>query len=586
MAKAKPKKLYPSDVADMAPAAGQQPIAPPLPPPQLPEAPVDEEPDDDGGEADTLHVPDVIHSESDIIKASQMAMYLVSFAKKKAESINLYEPLPEQSDFHACTAKQRLIRGSNRAGKSIAAAMECARAVTGKDPYNKYPKTNGIAFIVGKDGKEVGRVLYRYLFRAGSFKIIRDEETKLWRTYRPWQDMHRLSELRLSPPLIPPRFIDSIAWENKKGNVPSLVTLRNGWEMHFFSSLGKPPTGSAIDFCWFDEEVVDPEWMPECMARLVDRGGKFVWSATPQIGTEHLYELHEKAEKGSETVKEFRLLLDDNPYISSADKKEFKDTLSEDAIRVRYYGEYARAGLRVYPEFSEYQHGVPWFDIPKSWTRCMVVDPGRQVCAVLFAAVPPEEEKGNKVYVYDELYIEDCSADIFGERVAAAIGSDVMYAFLIDSRAGRVDEMGSGKNIEQQYSDALRKRRVSSVKTGSGFYWASDDVTGGIEAVRAWLRMREDGPKLCYFRDKCPKLEWEIKRYQYKQDKDGVTEHPRQKNCHMMDNLRYLAMYDPQHVTMPISKPEKSAVIKILEDRARKRKQQDGKLKINLGPGK
>ena len=120
--------------------------------------------------------------------------------------------------------------------------------MTGQDPHGKYPKKNGTAFLVGKDLKHVGKVLYDKLFVPGAFKVIRDKATGRWRAFRPWipDDAAREEEARRAPSLIPQRLIAEIAWENKKENVPSIVRLSNGWNLHFFSSLGKPPQGSPI----------------------------------------------------------------------------------------------------------------------------------------------------------------------------------------------------------------------------------------------------------------------------------------------------------------------------------------------------
>ena len=64
--------------------------------------------------------------------------------ERKVEALKLYRPNPNQEAFHACTASEVLVIGGNRSGKSLCTFVEDARAVTGQDPYNKYPKENGI----------------------------------------------------------------------------------------------------------------------------------------------------------------------------------------------------------------------------------------------------------------------------------------------------------------------------------------------------------------------------------------------------------------------------------------------------------
>ena len=57
------------------------------------------------------------------------------------------------------------MRAANRAGKTLSAAIEFARAVTGQDPHNKYPKTAGRAMIVCKNEKQCGEVIFKKLFK-------------------------------------------------------------------------------------------------------------------------------------------------------------------------------------------------------------------------------------------------------------------------------------------------------------------------------------------------------------------------------------------------------------------------------------
>src|SRR5262245_34655237 len=62
-------------------------------------------------------------------------------ARRQHEALKLYVPLPYQADFHASTAPERSLRASNRAGKTLAACVEVARAVTGQDHYGTYPQS-------------------------------------------------------------------------------------------------------------------------------------------------------------------------------------------------------------------------------------------------------------------------------------------------------------------------------------------------------------------------------------------------------------------------------------------------------------
>lgn len=512
-------------------------------------------------------------------------------ARRNMEALSLYEPLPSQGAFHASLSSERLLRGSNRGGKTLPAAVEVARAVTGQDPSRKYPLTGGRCFCVGKDETHVGQVMWRKLGRAGAFQIIRDQSTGLWRSYRPWLDGGRASEVKPSPPLIPPRLIKSVSWYDKKEGIPKIVTLHNGWELVFYSSKGTPPNGADIDLAWFDEEIVVDEWYPEISARLLDRCGRFFWSATPQAGTEQLYVLHERATDPAlrdGKVEEFVVLLNDNPHISEEQKAAFVQKLSEDERKVRVGGEFIITSFRVYPEFQATVHCCDFFPVPGDWTRYAAIDPGHQVCAVVFLTVPPPEDqaRGRHVYVYDELYLRRCDADKFGKAMAERCQGQSMRMFLIDHQAGRQTEMASGETVEVQYSRSLRKHKVTSVAGGHAFAWPPSDLKAGIESVRDWLRIGEGGrPTLQILKDRCPNLLHELKYYHFRRQQNRITDEPEKKNNHAVDCLRYLAVSGLRYVRPRVSvKTDDSAVRAYRDKRKRKRDKSDGPM-VSLGPG-
>ncbi len=383
----------------------------------------------------------------------------------------------------------------------------------------------------------------------------------------------------------------TISWENKKENLPKLAILHNGWEIHFFSSNAKPPAGSAIDGCWLDEEIQDPDWYPEIAARLVDKEGEFFWSATPQAGTEQLFELHMRAEeqarwpKEQRLIEEFHFLIDENTHITDKQKQDFASKLSPDEFAVRILGEFALHSYRVYPEFNHTQFIVPFFVIPNNWTAYAAIDPGRQVCATLFMAIPPPDD-GDYGYLFDELYIHNCSAEIFAQAMADKCRGRTIEAFIIDRMESRKYETGSGRTIEEQYSDALERHKVKCERTGNFFTPGAADPKAGAEAVRAWLRARENaGPKLRVLSDRVPNFIFEMDRYRYKKDAKGtITDVPDDRGAvHLMACLRYLIQDEPVYREPKKGTPRESGIVKFARDLMKGSRKNDGIL--HLGPG-
>jgi hypothetical protein len=518
-----------------------------------------------------------------VLENEEFKGVLYEVIRRKSESLKLFIPMDEQERFFSCHSGERVALGGNRGGKTTVTCVEIARAVTGQDPYDKYPKESGKCILVGKDLQHCSKVFYEKLFLPGAFKVIRDEVTNEWRSYRPNDpaDQARSDEARKAPPLIPRRFydFDKIAWENKKDQIPKTIRLKNGWTMHFFSSIGSPPQGWDVDIVAFDEEIDHPLWYTEMAARLLDRrqknfltghvkSGKFIWSATPQAGTQQLYDLKCRGDElvaaalepseGMEPIEtpgisifEFGML--DNPWVGDEAKQEFIDKFrdNQDEVDVRVYGKFALLGTRVYSDFMpKGVHGIDSFPIPEEWTSYAIIDPGRQVCAVLFIAVPPpnSEWAGRKI-IYDELYIKRCDAKTFAKTFVKRVNGRPIEYGVIDHRAGRIHEMGSGKTHEEQYSAALKAEHFKFEKGGTSFVWSSDDVKAGIESVRSAMHIVDGKTELVVMREKCKNLLWEMERYSYRKLPSGVvTDEPIKLNDHACDDLRYAFMANLKYV--------------------------------------
>jgi hypothetical protein len=506
---------------------------------------------------------------------SQFEKLARELAARRLEAIRLYEPQDWQESFHQCEATNRIIRGGNRSGKTTAASVECARAALGRDPHGKYPdysdsEENMIIFVVGFDQRHIGRKLHRILFRAGAFWIIRDEETRRWRTFDPEGDAHREKQKKPAPPLIPPRAIKNISWVNKSQRVWDHVVLVNGTEIYAFPSRGEAPQGDAVDLYWIDEDIQDDNWVDEAHARLSDRKGKFMWSALPHSKNSGLLDMSQLAEEevkheGEPDTVEFVPSFSGNPYIDPEEKaKRIKEwsARGEDVVAVRDLGQFAANQWLVYHDFSMVTHGFDKSDleggrVPDDWCRYMVVDPGRTVCAVLFAALPPPASKyvkefGDFVLLYDELYLKQCNAKMFGENVERAARGTVFYEWIIDEHGGRVRDMAFGtKPIRAYYEEELKSRRMKSQSRGAKFVPGCDDIQLRVQAASEWLVIRNDGTtRLRVLKGALPTFEWEMQRYRKKVDQRTrlPTDEPDKKKSrvHLIDDFEYLAARDPK----------------------------------------
>lgn len=488
-----------------------------------------------------------------------------ALAERRMEALRIFEPLPQQKAFLGSKCRQRIAYGSNRATKTTACAVDCARIVTGQDPHKRCPEKNGICYIVARDGRALATVIYKKLFDRESFKMIRDEVTGRWRAFRPYMpgDKAREDEAKWAPPLIPERMVKKIAWFSKKERIPKLVILTNGWELHFFSGNAKAPKGVAVSLAWFDEEIPDTGWFAEIQARLLDRRGHFMWSATPEEGTDELLRLHERAEEefdkcmdaGTEpAIEEFFFLLEHNPHISDKDKQDFADSLTDEQKRVKVHGEFLQLGATCLPEFGD-MHVCQPFLIPANWTRFAYIDPGYDTTAVLFMAVPDPYDKAHAPYryFYDELYLRQCNPDMFGYHMKHRCEGQDFHAFLIDGHEAVKHYPTSPKSVIDIFSDALKEHGVRSRTTGHGFIFGSDDPKADVAAIRLWLRDRLDtGPTLKVFpKEIMPKFHQEIRHWRRKKEPGTgrILDEPESRGqVHLMAGLRGLVQHNPQWI--------------------------------------
>jgi hypothetical protein len=220
------------------------------------------------------------------------------------------------------------------------------------------------------------------LAMPGAFSVIPDVETGAPRPIRVHPDdpkrIHPEDDARRgewvdAPPFLPPDEWDypmakgyGVAWEDKAIGCPRIVRVRStGWEMLWHPSGGHPRRGIKIHYFWPDEELSKSDWFYETMPRLLRFGGSMTWSATPQQNEVELYKLHKRVLGGDPDVEEFNLSLEGNPFISVDSKRKMYNTLaamSQEHLRVRYFGEWGIAGRIVYPQWSMDTLGVDGFN--------------------------------------------------------------------------------------------------------------------------------------------------------------------------------------------------------------------------------
>lgn len=481
------------------------------------------------------------------------------------------------------------------------------------------PLRDGLCMCIGYDFQHVGQVMFRKLFKPGAYRIIKDKDTGEWRPYEPDgadKGVYR-SETKPAPPLIPKRMIapGGIAWYRKKEGIPKSVKLVNGWQINFYSSESDPPQGHSANLAWVDEEMDKESWYEEIARAMTDETGYFIWSATPHVGGEALIDIHNRAErdrlKPNAMTREFFLLIHDNQHISNADKQDLIEKYKDnpEAYRTRILGQFAAKAFKVYSEFHIDRHGfdldkLPNGQIPADWCRYAFIDPGTQVCAAGFAAIPPPGSPWQRrIYVYRELYVTNATPSSFAREFEIATRGEHFHCWLFDMRMGRVSTVGTEESVEMIYRKALAKVATGSMLTlPDGGHQAEvvscwdrvtekmfipgvDNPRAGIQAVKEALSVNSvtGVSYICFARGRLPNMEMEFAKYHNRRVKGVVIDEPIKKNDHLMDGLRYLVCYRPEYHKPPQPQKPKTRIYNRLEEK-RARLARAGSRVVNFGP--
>ena len=494
--------------------------------------------------------------------------------RREMMAIRLYRPMPSQVPFHMSRASERIVTGGVRGGKTTSAVLEVASAALGipltapdgTTIPNHYPKRPLLIWVIGYNETHIATI-YKYLFRPGMFKIIRDKADGRWRSWNPSDpaDLARESETKQSPPLIPEEYVKEWAWVNKAGRIFGTCRLTNGTEIRAFTSAGQPGKGVPVDVIWIDEDIEIPSHVEEWQSRLSDVRGRLIWSAWPHDRNVAIGLMRQRAtdqlNRVNPDVQEFVLAFSKNPYIPIDEKRKRLEgwaAAGEAVLRSRDLGESSRDLQRVYPAFDIAVHGTPrkagpdelelalaandWV-VPAYWTRYLALDPGHANAAVVFGAVPPPEI-GKFLLIYDEVFAQRCDAEALASMVAEKAMNTTFHAFIIDAHAGRQTVMGGGKRVIEFYREAFENFGLKSTLTEFGFLPGSDDIQARNMVVRGWMNLRSD--KTTHLRlitDRTPYMQREIAEYRQTITRDEMTDKPIDRKNHLMDALGYMAAY-------------------------------------------
>ena len=493
--------------------------------------------------------------------------YLQRLYALRMEGMRMYRALPHLEQFHETSCLWRLLWGSTRASKTETAMAEAVRAWTGTDPYDKYPRINGNSIVVGKDNDQLA-MLWRKATES-SFMMIPDEHTKLWRAVRPDPndpahldpyDVAYREKWKNAPPLLPERFIKSVAMEDVGKGVPRVVTFITGWRSLWRSSNSPPAQGDHYNFALLDEQLLHEDHYYQVTRGLAGLASdthtpKGIWSGTGEKVNRQLYELYEAAEAGSPDIRAFKCLLSMNPFMPDDAKASYAASLPEDQRRIKIDGIWAMVQHNIYSIYDAMGvHGCDPFALPADWARWVILDPGRTHCGTLILAVDPEERHR---WVCQAFEIRKNDADRWAAELARRQGDQKFEGIICDLHGGCQRGMTGGLSVAEQYAVAARKAGIVTRQSGSevGMAWffpACANVEARELALLNWMQIRSappfrGTPMLQVMRGVFPDLDKQIKGACTDPDRQNKRKKDKHRPEDLVTCLEYAAAFNPPY---------------------------------------
>jgi hypothetical protein len=348
--------------------------------------------------------------------------------------------------------------------------------------------------------------------------------------------------------------ISKFVWQDRAKNIFSNVFLKTGWEIKAFSSASKPEQGWQANCLIFDEDILDPSWYAEAAGRLIDRGGRLLWSALPHDANDAMARFVERAEYQQESYERggakptsvvFRISMEANPYLPEEAKKAAVagwKSMGEDVYRKRALGELVTDSVMVYPAWRQGIHSVESYvdqlggepnkylkdrKVPPGWCRRLAVDPGKWHL------------------VYDEIYIRQCTASVIAKALEKACSKIWFQTFIIDAHGGNLTSIDTGVSPREAYEREMKNLDVQCIETSNRFIPGCSVISYREEITRGMLSVAGSGaPKILVDFDRCPNLDREMRRFRKKKINGMVTDTGnRRSNTHAVECLEYLCAY-------------------------------------------
>lgn len=433
--------------------------------------------------------------------------------------IRYFEPQEQQRPVLQCRRRGNLVLGGNRGGKTVVGAAETAFRLLGEHPHKPVHRAPIKAWICSQD-------------LPGKVKPKADGE----------QETHKqLEQLRR---WIPRDALRGGSWERSFSPGEMTLSLANG-SLAVFKGYDQGLLkfeSDAIHWAWFDEEPDDKRIWTSTLLRLADYDGQWMITATPVLSLqgkgwlEDLWEDRAELACGYET---HQLYSYSNPYLDGAVLDQLFGNLTEEEKQVRAYGAFARLGGRVLSEFDPRRHLVDDYLPGRDLPHWLVIDPGWNTAAHLFAVA----DSRGRLTLYDELYARQMPIP---QRMAILHALWMAHGrpeidVIVDSAAFEKTRQGG---TEHETRSDVAEYLDAAMRIGATWFNPRRCIKADSYAYRVKRYLAND------FLFVCRGLrwwQWEQERWTRQKEREGPTaterpvpDAPIKRYDHLLDCTRYL----------------------------------------------
>ncbi|MGN0960715.1 MAG: terminase large subunit domain-containing protein [Christensenellales bacterium] len=429
----------------------------------------------------------------------------------------------KQLAFHKNTHKNRWVFGGNRSGKTECGAVETVWYARGIHPFKENKPRDG--WVVS-----LSQQVQRDVAQSKILSYLKKE----------WIE-------------------DIVMISGKKGSASSGV-IDTIYVKNIFGSISKIGfkscdqgrekfQGASLDYVWFDEEPPEDIYI-ECKMRVLDRCGEMFGTMTPLKGLTWVYDTIYLNKNNDPDIWYEQMEWGDNPYLSTNEINKLSETLSEEELISRKYGNFASGTGLVYNEFDENFNVIEPFDVPKEWYDKISIDPGlhNPLSCHWYAC-----DFDDNIYVIAEHYEKQKTVDYHSERI-----KEICKQLDWPTRNGK---------IEAIVDSAANQRTLASEKSVTELFYdngilanpyVNKDLFSGINKVKSYIKNSLGQRRLFIFKN-CVNMIREIKGYFW-----GNNDAPVKRDDHALDELRYYIMSRPENKEKKI---EHRSIIKENKDK-------------------